>query len=140
MARRFNQKQAARYDRLAKLYKGSLAYTRSWDGRDKREAATECAHSLALGLAAGWHPHLQLLLTHEHPVLIRNVLRAHGIAADWVLYEPPRKEAMERVYARKVAASTLREMVLSWAQLSEQEEGPMHTWRTEEEAVAAVAA
>ena len=129
-----------RFDRLARIYSGDLAYYRDWRGPNKTGAYNTCAEATARSLAAGAHPDLRVLLTHEHPLIIRNHLRRCGIDSDWVLYEPDREAAMERVKGRQVPPSVWGEMARSWAALQAQSEPPVRLITMEDEVVAAYAA
>lgn len=140
LSRRVRQHEAVRFDRAARVFRGHEAYTRSWSVLDKTLAAQRCADALARELRAGHRPRLKMLLTHEHPVMIRDALRRYGIDSDWMLYEPDAKEVAERMAARKVAASLLREMVGTWGALKTQSAPPVAHLRVEEECVAAIAA
>jgi hypothetical protein len=135
LARRFNQRQVARYDRVAKAWAGKDAYHRPTDvptaDRQKWESVAEL---VASKLASGAKPQLKVLLTHEHPTMIVDKLKRAGISANWILYSPDRAEAARRVAARNVNRGILLYMQASWNALYK-EKSPACELITEEEVI-----
>lgn len=115
LARRFNQGVAMRFDRLAALYSGEHGYHRpTADAVHDAMVRRRCAARVASRLRAGNHARLRMLLCHEHPMELVQVLRQHGINARWVLMLGDESERMARIEARNVAAGLLRYMHSTW--------------------------
>jgi hypothetical protein len=117
IARRFNQNELVRFDRLAAAWCGQNAYERGWDGENKEDAVRECARTVASKLAHGARPRLRAVLCHERPDIISEALRRQGIESSWVLYTPDETERMRRVQAREIAPSLLRKLTGDWRAL-----------------------
>jgi hypothetical protein len=118
IARRFRQNTAVRFDRLCSTWCGNLAYNRNYDGSmATTESTRHCARIIAGRLREGWKPGVRVLLTHEHPDIIVDVLRGAGLRSYWYLYAPDEGERMARVYMRQVAPEILRYMQSTWRTL-----------------------
>jgi hypothetical protein len=109
LARRFNQKECMRYDRLASAWVGQSAYKRPWDGGDYEDHHRSIAELVALRIACGY-PGLKVLLTHEHPDMICAALGTAGIESTWVRFSPDEVERARRVAGRNVAHGLFRYM------------------------------
>lgn len=140
LARRFQQRGAMRFDRLAAGWCGKQAYNRNYEGDSPTSESTRlCAERVAIRLRDGEKPNLRMLLCHEHPDIIVEQLKKCGFRSHWYLYYPEPGEAMERVAARNVEYTVLRYMQSTWQALFRLA-GSVDELRNEEQVVQLVTA
>jgi len=139
LARRFQQKQVARYDRVAAAWVGKDAYHRPTGSSSHDDLVfSGVAEVVAMKLASGCRPQLKVMLTHEHPNLIVDALRRQGISARWILYSPDDAERARRLSTRHVVSSIHNYMINVRAALM-RERAPAVEYVMEEEIVQAMA-
>jgi hypothetical protein len=118
LARRFNQRHVARFDRVARAWSGMDAYHRPSENPERdKQIWRSVAELVASRLASGHRPELKVLLTHEHPNMLVDCLKQQGIEANWILYSPDRVEVARRIAARNLASGVLRYMQATWSAL-----------------------